>query len=660
MASKLTFRCEVCNAEMEMVSSLQSHYRRVHNMQPPDSAYGHQENRKPCPFGCGGMFSRIDKHKNSCKMAPPPVSPPKDMPRAKRTNTARPAPAGRPIAGSLHRDSPSNSMMGLSLSDNTSLGNQSGNMTPAVLGKIVDFMNSERGGKLEAKTVALYKGKLGQFFKFIENKYGPNAPWQIISVSWAEHMKYLPLPEPGQFVEAIFPNEKETTSSRLAFFNAYKKLCDYLLYKLGEALIEDLFDHQRRERYIERQRQIAFDMDQALSKKANLYREERLNDQRTLEDQEPEVPDEVIKHILNDYEKCAKRAKIFEALELEMKPVEGLLYAEENVRDFLILELYIQGVGMRPDVLQNLTLHHLTFSQMNENGDKHIVEVGKHKTGKTYGSMKIFIPKRLFKLVINFCTEMYPSAFKRHLLKAAKTDKEKHDASVMQPNDHVFVSNRGSPLDSIQRSMDLWKKFVPDSFGDWRVTPYDFRRYCETQYQSSDNPLTRENAPAMIGHSQAIAKSKYVQRSDKLRRNESMREEVLGTSDPILNVSHAQDQGFEDQLNDLRTAQKASRKEEKDSATLAKKDAAFVSTARHKLTEGERFLLKQTFDTLGKDTLTLADVNKALEEHPRFEELFNNVKERHGVDDKATKKTIMESYRSMKRNANSKRKKPMN
>ena len=200
---------------------------------------------------------------------------------------------------------------------------------------------------------------------------------------------------------------------------------------------------------------------------------------------------------------------------LAVKPIMGILYSPENIRDWLILELFIQGTGMRSDVIRNLTLSNLTTGEPSPDGKHKVVQVGQHKTARFHGSMRLFIPNRLHNLLLHFCSELYADSFKKHLQNSAKTEEEKQSAKTMQPSDKVFVSNRGNHLQSIQSCMDLWLKFIPQSFGEWRPTSVDFRRYCETVFQSSEDPETRENAPRMIGHCQKTARERYVQKSEQ-------------------------------------------------------------------------------------------------------------------------------------------------
>ena len=83
-------------------------------------------------------------------------------------------------------------------------------------------------------------------------------------------------------------------------------------------------------------------------------------------------------------------------------------------------------------------------------------------------------------------------------------------------------------MDRTDRLITLWKRFVPEEFEGWNVTPYDYRRYCETKYQSSEDQDVRENAPETIGHSRATAKKNYEMQSRKLQKHEKYKNVILG------------------------------------------------------------------------------------------------------------------------------------
>ena len=70
---------------------------------------------------------------------------------------------------------------------------------------------------------------------------------------------------------------------------------------------------------------------------------------------------------------------------------------------------------------------------------------------------------------------------------------------------------------------------------------------------------------------------------------------------------------------------------------------------RKNLTDEERQELRARFDHLNLATIKVVHIDEALKDRTFFE-MFHRIKERKMYDDKATKKLIQSSYRSMKRN----------
>ena len=86
------------------------------------------------------------------------------------------------------------------------------------------------------------------------------------------------------------------------------------------------------------------------------------------------------------------------------------------------------------------------------------VETSECKAAKRHGSMPILVPKTLYKLMIDYCCEIYPF-FKRLQLKNAKSDDERRQYQKIQLEDYVFPSDRGARMDRISRIIETLKRF---------------------------------------------------------------------------------------------------------------------------------------------------------------------------------------------------------
>ena len=652
------FQCQLCQNSYEWLQSLNRHYRIAHNINPSTMTGSLKEQRKECPY-CHQSFIRLDHH--DCHLKPQ-ISPPKGQRPAKQQKVIgavsvpqQSASRAQPSTSGIQQSTSQAQlrMMNLSVSEHEPVasasppsvqGTPDGHaLISEILARFKHFMFSDVGKSCARNTAETYVLRIRAFLRFLVRRHGPDSPAKLIAVSWAEQGKYMSLPNPALFVQEEYPSEKLQTSSRQSAFNAFIKFCDYLLFELEEQMdnFQDQNDYQRRCNHILKQRKVASQMDVSLGKKKIVYREERLQEARTLEDMEHEVPDQVIEHILLAYQNCELRKETIEALGKKMKPF-GKVTNEEQLRDFLMLELYIQGVGVRPDVLKNLTWYEMTIAEASDDGN-YIVPVHNHKTAKTYGPMQLIIPKMLHFLIVEFCCEIYPENFK----------KQQKERKAIEPKDYVFVSNTGNQIERVDRLMELWLRFVPEAFGDWRPKPSDFRRFCETKYQTSDNQEVRDHAPASIGHSQKTAEKNYVMRSQKQQR-QLVSKAVIIPNDPVYDT----DQNAPENLSAQAAAVMQKQRQEARDAQRQKKqelaEASFSQTNRKFLMPSEHQVLRETFDPLGRESLLVEHIEDALRQRPEFAAVYAAIKKR-GFDDKNTKAKIQSSYRALRRTENRKR-----
>ena len=145
-----------------------------------------------------------------------------------------------------------------------------------------------------------------------------------------------------------------------------------------------------------------------------------------------------------------------------------------------------------------------------------------------------------------------------------------------------------------------------------------------------------------------VAKSRYEQRSEVERRQQNMRQEILGSSDPVLDIT-LDDQSNVQAAEEFLEVQKTSVQTERNRAKAEKKDGKFDRTEKHKLMPSERQVLRQTFDHLGQHRITVFQINEALENSQEFKNVYSEFKAREQKPDNELKRTIQESYRAMHR-----------
>ena len=597
------FQCDLCFSKIGMVQNLRKHYKNSHGLSAEEihtKTAGMREPKTICD-ACKGEIIRINRH--VCPR-PLPVSPPKGQRAAKKVCPQE------NIGMSSSKDQATqfqgSRCKGTELatySVGTSLPSQNLEITaciPRILKNFEAYIVQPTLGGNSKRTAELYSGRMKSFLKHIAEWKGVDAPSRIIQVSSEED--YLPLPYPGEWIEKNYPIEDGQTSSRVQCIKAYIQFCDYLHHELTNNFAhfkQNQSDFYCRKEHINKQREIVSKLygRQAVKRlETNVYAE-----------QESQVPQEVIENIYNDYALCKERADIFCGLSEQMKNYKSLplLCSEVRLRDWLMLEFFTQAAGKRPDTVLDLTWKELSCAELD--GEVYVVETSECKAAKRHGSMPILVPKTLYKLMIDYCCEIYPF-FKRLQLKNAKSDDERRQYQKIQLEDYVFPSDRGARMDRISRIIETLKRFVPESFGPWTISPNDYGRVCASNYQDSNN----------FGNP---------------------------SHDPVFN-DEAGPSGIN--LNEWTQKQRQGSQGKKKGDDEQHKEEKFLPTARQKLSQSEKTWLRETFDHLGRDTLLAKDIDDALKDE-EFLRKFTVIRMRQQDDSiEKVKKVLQSSYRASK------------
>ena len=655
------FECQICSITIQMVQNLRRHYRNVHELsheEITERTGGMKEPKKVCPQ-CNKSIIRADKH--VCPKEQ--ISPPQGQRATKKQNRGNvlPSTSGAcAFPSASMRESPSSAMFELSLSGDqasTSSSRPSPSQTferqamiPEIISDFEAYVVQPTAGGNSKRTAELYSGYIRAFLKFIVQENGVDIARKVINVS--SRGDYFPLPHPGDWIESAYPSEQANTSSRLGCFNAYIKFAEYLLYRMTKYINnfkDDQNEYNWRVNHIQNQKATVKNLNKSLANRSTVLKEGREEETSVLEGKEASVPYDVMKKITEDYIMCSERVELMSLLSANINNYTKSkhTFSPESLRNWLMLEYYIQAAGKRPDTVRNLTWKMLSYAREDE--ELFIVQVGPHKTDKTYGSMVILLPRTLRNLLVNYCCEVYPY-FKRLQWKGAKSDEERKKHSQIQLEDLVFPTNTGEQMDRIGAIMKIWKSFVPESFGEWNPTPIDYRRFCATTYQSSENPLTRENAPLDMGHSQATARGVYEQKSKQNERRKGMKKEALpfdGAYDAASSTCATSEKAEE-----MMQKQREEAKQKKKESEEERAEETFRRTMKHKLLPSERKLLRTTFDPKNRDTLLAKDIDEALKINKEFATFFSDFKKRENISDQQAKVTIQNSYRASKRAEN--------
>ena len=714
----MRFKCDLCPQTFSWKFDLKRHYKNKHGLNQNDAEAKVNTLKDPpqkCKY-CFGEYVRVGAHEKNCKFNPNcPRPQPMAQNPSKKANTGPGSYQGRVTSTArgtstqesrLGRTSPTTAMRNLSVTQTMPVarspgvagtsgvaGNaglsrvaRSGNVGPSgdvfannllspmqedesqipeVLNEFEKFCKSMPGRSLAANSVSAYKTCIRQFLRLmVMEKKDITAPMKILNVynPHVPHGSYVSLPNPGHFVEVCFPNEKLQTSKRSSAFNAFIKFCDFLTYMLqcNQDDFGSIDDYMRRDLHIKRQRQVAHDMDRDLNRSSAVLNQQRQLEESTLLEMDREVPNEVMEKALQAYKDSQTRKMIYEHLLKKMAVcTTGPIASEENIRDFLMLEVFIEGAGMRPDVVYNLMWEELVNAEMSKDGKFFIVHVAHHKTASTYGTMNIFIPRKLHKILTDFCCEIYPDHFKKNQRQLAKTPEEITEAKTIQLHDRVFVTKGGKALGTFAAAIELWKKCAgPDAFGGYNITPIHFRKYAATKFQEDADPITREQAPRMIGHSQKTATKTYQLQAEVQKRHATMRQKVLPNepldlhdldddiSDPSWQPSSTEQSEF------MKDQQQKSKQ-----AALKEREAlganSWMPTSQHKLSPKQQAILRQTFQHLTESRDTLLDEHlKRAMNIPEFAAMIQELQETYGRTLKEVWTVVKNSYRAWQRKRN--------
>ena len=137
-----------------------------------------------------------------------------------------------------------------------------------------------------------------------------------------------------------------------------------------------------------------------------------------------------------------------------------------KARNFLVLELLIESVGPRPEVLRHLTVEHVSRAKETEEGV--YVTVTRHKTGSVGAAYVTINDRQLWKALLAFIRYKRPEI----------TDDE---------SGYVFLGvNRGQKrpevMGSAKPAIELLNEYAQTELGlaDFRATPKSIRRLWST------------------------------------------------------------------------------------------------------------------------------------------------------------------------------------
>ena len=579
-----SFRCEQCDVHTTTLRSLVRHYRNIHGS-VPDSCREIKEKSVECP-DCGKQVKNLTCHKDFCSVKK----------------------LGRPSAGASSSPAASSPTVGLArlqLSDGGDHENSdlSGFISEETFFNLFrDFVIEREGNK--ATTFKQYAQKLQQFQRFLvkndpDFKFGRTLEFLKISSINDYHI----IPIAYDWIKTYPSNE-----SKAMAIAAYIKLIDFfkftltrLQHKLNDDLrikLKDRFDLLR-------------DDAQNIQKKvsANIIpdRKERNAQAEHFveEDEELEIPMETMKEHVDFYRNCNYRLQMYEKLN-DME--EAMNFGGETpvkIRNFLALEVLFESGGQRPEVIRNMSIGNLYNASIdNERGQMRVINMPNHKTSKSYGPAQVFVPEKLYILLINYCKKV------RGLLADMVVDKEQQYKHLL-----FVAQGTGEPLQNLDASCKIFANVTQSKH---KIFPKCFRYLVALLGQTSEDPKIREKLPIHMNHSQSTAQLHYVRQDEKRKEHSRMLYKVLGRSENLPDVDPL-DNDFEETRAEMNAAKKAKMDEE-----ATKKDEDFVAGPRKVFSPSEKATIVETFKDVQQGSLRRTDYDSALERDEKFKELVQN------------------------------------
>ena len=139
-----------------------------------------------------------------------------------------------------------------------------------------------------------------------------------------------------------------------------------------------------------------------------------------------------------------------------------------EIRNFLILEVFLESYGQRPDTIYNMTLEELTRDgKIENNKDSYLIYVHNHKTSKKFGPAKIILPNYLADELFLYINSVRPFLLKNDI-----------------ESDLVFPTVTGQKVTFFGEIMKL---FIEATETEYNIHALDFRKAWEAMIRTDSN-----------------------------------------------------------------------------------------------------------------------------------------------------------------------------
>lgn len=384
----------------------------------------------------------------------------------------------------------------------------------------------------QPKTYLIYRDKLQNFEAFVKEKDPSFRLEDCCNVG--SQTKYRKLPAVIEWSETY-----ESACSRNQALNAYKKFVKMLLTFIIR--IEDkLEDSIRIERsnFLDLKHKQANDLCRT---SAALIEPEKKDRQRKAvliaardNNAPPKGDHQKLKSLYEKYRDSEFRKTWYNRCKDEgLKAViRNYEWSKVDLRNWLMLEVYLESFGQRPDTVRNMTLSEVFNGTKMADDLNVVIDVALHKTSSSYGPAQVQIPAVLWDIVREFIREI----------------REKFHPQT-DAGDYVFLTTTGKQMDDLNEAIDVFTAVTDPPF---KVLPMHFRSMFATLGQTHPELTVRASVPLTMNHSQQTAERYYYDDDAKKSEHLKLKAKVVGLSKnlPAPNEDDLDaDNQFRDELN---------------------------------------------------------------------------------------------------------------
>ena len=497
------------------------------------------------------------------------------------------------------------------------------------------------GGALATKTVDNYRYKIAAFYRFVKKQHVDFKLGSLINVTSREH--FMKLPSGTDFITSFEGDRSKTQAA-----NAYKKLVDFISYKLSssEHLMKDKMVTQRHS-YLTRRREEAGRLDIQYSKHVDMKAaQKKREDKHTAKsDSERRIGHQELKDLCDQYRESEFRRNTYKDMQDSMRDIlRRNVMTKCEIRNFIMWEMFFEAGGLRPEVILKMTIKNFhqyekpeveTSDNEDEDEEYRTIIVHKHKTSES-GAAQIHLPKATYQIAKKYKDIVRP-------MFVSDPDEDPETALL-------FLTDGGKQIQSFSDIVTMFKKVTGCRK---KMESYDIRRLVATLGQKSKDPNINQKLPGHMNHQQGTARKYYFAEDEKLNEHLKMKNKVFGKSKGLPVDEEDHDSTEEEELVEMHKTIKRKREEE----ALEQRKKSFTVTPHRAFNPDEVEIIKNAFtfavkaDGTPVSNLTVDHVMHACTTDDGFRQFFEKkLTEREEMEERNVNpddiaKQVINSYR---------------